>query len=89
VSYSLRACGVAIVTSTVEEDGKLSGNRLLGDVGVVAENGVSADLLDEPIKCVRVNTDLVSVLVNVTLTPELEEVDLSGLLDFGVVLQNP
>jgi hypothetical protein len=76
---------VAVVSCAVEKDGQLSGDRFLGDVGVVAEHRVSADLLDEPVEGASVNTNLAPVLVGVVLAPDLKELDLRGFLDLGVV----
>jgi hypothetical protein len=85
VPNCLGACSVAVVSCAVEKDGQLSGDGFLGDVGVVAEHWVSADLLDEPIKGASINTNLAPVLVSVVLTPDLKELDLRGFLDLGVV----
>jgi hypothetical protein len=85
VPNRLGACSVAVVSCAVEKDGQLSGDRFLGDVGVVAEHRVSADLLDEPVEGASVNTNLAPVLVGVVLAPDLKELDLRGFLDLGVV----
>jgi hypothetical protein len=50
---------------------------------------VSADPLNKAVKCVWVNTNFASILVDVALMPELEERKLSSLLDFGVASQDP
>jgi len=64
-------------------------NRDLGDIGVVVEDAVVMDLVEDAVEGVRVNAYSPPVLIMVTVAPEFKEVDLRRLLDGRILAEDP
>ena len=60
------------MTSTIKEDGELSFDGGLGGVGIIVEDFMGADLVDDAVEGVGVNTDFSPVLIDVAGAPVFE-----------------
>jgi len=64
-------------------------DRGLGDIGVVVEDTVVTDLVDDAVEGVRVNAYSSLVLIRITVATVFKEVDLRRLLDRRMLAEDP
>jgi len=77
------------MTGSKEENGELNLDRGLGDVRVVVEDVMVADLVDDAVKYAGVNAYFLPVLIEVAVAPLFEEMELGCLFDGRVLAKNP
>jgi hypothetical protein len=61
----------------------------LGDIGVVVEDVVVTDHVDDAVEDVGVNAYSSSVLIMITVAPVFKEVDLRRFLDGRILAEDP
>ena len=64
------------MTGAKQENSELDFDRGLGSVGIVVENIVGADLVDDAVEGAGVNADSPPVLIEVASMPVFKEVEL-------------
>jgi hypothetical protein len=69
--------------NTIHEDGKLNFNRSLQDIQVVVEDMMVAYLLEDAVKGGWAHANLPSELIDITVTPHGEEMNLRTSYDLA------
>ena len=77
------------MTGSKQKNGKLDLNWGLRDIGIVVEDVVVIDLVDDAVKGVGVNAYFFPILIKVAIAPVFEKVELQQLLDRRVIAKNP
>jgi len=73
VSYCFWAGSVTIMTNAKQKDSQLNFDWGLGGVGIIVEDFMGTDLVDNAIESVGVNADCSPVLIEVAGVPIFEE----------------